>query len=46
MTASAIYRNKGKKEIAQYIEAKDIKQGQVGDCYFMSAVSSLASSYP
>jgi hypothetical protein len=46
MTSSAINRNRGKKEIAKYIEAQDIKQGSVGDCYFMSAVSSLAASYP
>jgi hypothetical protein len=46
LTASSINRNRGKKEIAQYIEAKDIQQGSVGDCYFMSAVSSLAAAYP
>lgn len=46
MSPSVINRTRGKQEIAKFIEAKDIKQGSVGDCYLMSAISSLANLYP
>lgn len=32
--------------INQFIEADDIMQGAVGDCYFLSGIGSLAAEYP
>jgi hypothetical protein len=40
--------NEQRKELAmsRLIEAEDINQGEVGDCYFLSVIASLAFDYP
>lgn len=39
-------REKSRIGIAQEIEPKDIIQGSVGDCYFLSSIASIISIYP
>ena len=39
-------RESERKGIGQFIEVKDVQQGAIGDCYFLSALGSLASKYP
>lgn len=46
MAQSVIMREKSRVGIARDIEPKDIMQGQLGDCYFLSAIASLISIYP
>ena len=46
MTASVMNRERNRLGIGQFIETKDIQQGDVGNCYFLSAIGSLASKYP
>ncbi len=36
-------RDRENNIISQFIEANDIFQGSVGDCYFLSAIGSVAA---
>jgi calpain-15 len=39
-------REKDRQGLAQFLEPKDIIQGSLGDCYFLSSISSLVEYYP
>jgi len=39
-------RERGSLKIGKFIEADDIQQGSIGDCYYLSVISSIASKYP
>lgn len=39
-------QNRNTNVLNKVIEADDIRQGEVGDCYFLSAISSIAFDYP
>jgi calpain-15 len=41
-----IFRDKNRKGLGQMLESKDIIQGALGDCYFMSAISAIVDKYP
>ena len=46
MASSVLIREVSRIGIAREIEPKDIIQGSVGDCYFLSSIASLISIYP
>lgn len=46
MAASVLNREKSRIGLAREIEPKDIIQGEVGDCYFLSSIASIISFYP
>ena len=46
MAQSVLQREKSRIGMAQEIEPKDIIQGSVGDCYFLSSIASIISIYP
>lgn len=46
MAKSVIFREKNRKGLAQLLEPKDIRQGNLGDCYFLSAVAGVVEKYP
>jgi hypothetical protein len=46
MSESVVYRDKNRKGLGQILESKDIIQGALGDCYFMSAISAIVDRYP
>jgi calpain-15 len=46
MAASVIQREKSRIGLARNIEPKDIVQGELGDCYFLSSIASIISLYP
>ena len=39
-------QNRRKTEFSSLILAEDIKQGGLGDCYFLGAMASIAYDYP
>ena len=46
MASSVLVREVSRIGIAREIEPKDIIQGSVGDCYFLSSIASIISMYP
>jgi calpain-15 len=46
VSESLIFRDKNRKGLGQMLESKDIIQGSLGDCYFMSAISAIVDKYP
>jgi len=46
MAASVLIRERSRIGVAREIEPKDIIQGSVGDCYFLSSIASIISIYP
>jgi hypothetical protein len=46
MAKSVLFRDKQRKGLAQLLEPKDIIQGNLGDCYFLSAVAGIVEKYP
>lgn len=46
MASSVLVREVSRIGIAREIEPKDIIQGSVGDCYFLSSIASIISIYP
>ena len=41
MAKSVVFRDKNRKGLGQLLEPKDIIQGGLGDCYFLSAVAGV-----
>jgi calpain-15 len=41
-----LFRDKNRKGLGKLLESKDIIQGRLGDCYFLSAVSAIVERYP
>ena len=46
MASSVLVREVSRIGIAREIQPKDIIQGSVGDCYFLSSIASIISIYP
>ncbi len=46
MAKSVLVREKNRKGLGQLLEPKDIIQGNLGDCYFLSAVAGVVEKYP
>jgi calpain-15 len=46
MAESVLDREQSRIGIGQLIEPKDIIQGSIGDCYFLSSISSIVWRYP
>lgn len=46
MAKSVLVRERNRKGLGQLLEPKDIIQGNLGDCYFLSAVAGVVEKYP
>ena len=46
MAKSVLVRERNRKGLGQLLEPKDIIQGTLGDCYFLSAVAGVVEKYP
>jgi len=44
--AKSVIDRKHRTGLAQLLEPKDIKQGSLGDCYFLSALAGVVEKYP
>jgi hypothetical protein len=46
MAKSVLVREENRKGLGQLLESKDIIQGPIGDCYFLSAIAGVVEKYP
>lgn len=46
MAESIVMREPSRVGFGKLVEPKDIIQGSIGDCYFLSSISSIVSKYP
>lgn len=46
MAKSVLVRERNRKGLGRLLEPKDIIQGNLGDCYFLSAVAGVVEKYP